>query len=273
MAADLATTQEILPGRDRGVAGLIHQSRGWGIVVAIAILINSAALGVIASLAPGDPRIETVELVDKITLAALILDSLLCIAAKRSRILRDPWDMFDISVVAISLVPMLQSLSALRAFRTVRLLRLVTILRNGRATVDALFRAIRNMGAAMTVMAIVYYIFVIICTTMFREADPGQFGDLGKTVVSLYQLMIMFGADSDITRQVTNQIPWSWLVFVPFVFIASFALLNLVIGVFVSAVDNEMKQEITEENAELLRIEKKLDALAACVNELMNRVK
>lgn len=273
MAADLATTQETLPSRGGGMAGLIHQSRGWGVFVGIAILINSAALGVIASLAQGDPRIDTFEVVDKITLAVLILDSLLCIATKRSRILRDGWDMFDISVVAISLVPMLQSLSALRAFRTVRLLRLLTILRNGRATVDALFRAIRNMGAALIVMGVVYYIFVIICTTLFRDADPDQFGDLGKTMVSLYQLMIMFGADSDVTRQVTSQIPWSWLVFVPFVFIASFALLNLVIGVFVSAVDEELKQEISEESAELVRIEKKLDALAACVNELMNRVK
>ena len=272
MAADLATTHEAVPNR-RGVAGVIHQSRRWAVFVGVAILINSAALGVIASLAPGDPWVDTFEAVDKVTLAVLILDSLLCIIVKRSRVLRDGWDMFDIGVVAVSLFPMLQSFSALRAFRTIRLLRLLAIVPNGRATVDALFRAIRNMGAALIVMAVVYYIFMIICTTLFRDADPDRFGDLGKSAISLYQLMVFFGADSDVTRRVTSVIPWSWLVFVPFTLLASFTLLNLVIGVFVSAVDSEMQQEIARDNEELARIEQKVDALVTRVEELLNRVR
>lgn len=271
MTADLAGSRNV-PQRG-GVAGTIYQTHAWGVFVGIAILLNSAALGFIASLAQGDPRIDTFEIIDKLTLAVLILDSALCIVVKRSRVLTNGWDLFDIGVVAISLVPLLQSLSALRAFRTIRLLRLVAIVPNGRATVDALFRAIRNMGAAIIMMAIVFYIFMIICTTFFRQVDPDQFGDLGKSAISLYQLMVFFGTDSDVTHRVTTAIPWAWLVFAPFTFLASFTLLNLVIGVFVSAVDDELKRDISEENAELVRIEQKVDALAESIAELLNRVR
>jgi voltage-gated sodium channel len=61
--------------------------------------------------------------------------------------------------------------------------------------------------------------------------------------------------------------PWAWLFFVPFIVITSFAVLNLFIGVIVSAI-----QEVAEPSKAETGMEAEIKALRKDMDELLRRL-
>jgi voltage-gated sodium channel len=214
---------------------------------------------------PEQSRAEyMLEAIDDAMLVVLIVDVLLLIADRRRRVLRNRWDMFDITVTVVSCLPHIEMLSALRVLRVLRVLRLVSFVPHGRAMVDALGIALRNMAAAFVVLVVFFYSFVIICTNLFRDLDPVHFGTLGTSVTNLYSLMVTFGTQPDVIVPVVAVRPWALLIFIPFVVVASFGMLNLFIGVLTAAVREQLDVDASAaERARLERLETKLDAIAA----------
>ncbi|MBV9735134.1 MAG: ion transporter [Acidisphaera sp.] len=249
-----------------------YHSRAWTIWVGCVVFGNSIVLGLLTAVPEDSATWRTLDGVDDWMLAALVSDSLLCIVVKGRRVLRSRWDLFDITVTALSLVPRIDMLSALRVLRVLRVLRLLSFVPHGRATVDALFQAMRQMAAAFLVLIVVFYSFVIIATNLFRDIDPSHYGSLGRTATHLYAVMTSFGNDPDAIIPVVSALPWAWLVFVPFVVIASFGLLNLFIGVLAAAVKEQLDREnVGRERARLERLEAKLDALARALEAVAER--
>jgi voltage-gated sodium channel len=247
--------------------GRFQRSRFWQFAVGVIVFANSIVLGGLTEVAEGSHTELVLARVDSAMLLVLVFDSFLSIALRGRALLRSPWDMFDITVTLMSVVPQIDMLSALRVLRVVRVLRLVSFVPHGRATVDALFSAMRQMLAAFMVMGLVFYSVVIISTNLFRDIDPTHYGSLGRSAIHLYAIMISFGNDPDAIVPVVTVFPWAWLVFVPFVIIASFGLLNLFIGVLAAAVREQLDAERSgRARAQMDRIEAKLDALAAAVH-------
>jgi voltage-gated sodium channel len=68
---------------------------------------------------------------------------------------------------------------------------------------------------------------------------------------------------------VVGVFPWAWLVFVPFVVIASFGLLNLFIGVLAAAVRDQLDAERSgRDRAQIDRLEAKVDALTEALRQI-----
>ncbi len=250
----------------------LHRSRAWTVLVVVAIVVNSVILGMLTAIPEEGPLFAACETIDELTLSILILDVLLTIFVKRLAVLRSGWDMFDISVTVVSLFPLLQALSALRAFRIVRIIRLLKFLPNGGAIINGIYAAMRSMTTMVVILGIVFYIFVVLCTTLFRGIDPIHFGDLGLTTISLYEVMVYYGADPEVMHLVTTEMPWSWLIFIPFIFLTSFAIFNMFIGLVTTAMETEMHKNEAEDGATLLRLETKVDALATRLDELLTRL-
>ena len=243
-----------------------YESRGWTVGVGLVVFANSILLGLLTEVAESSSTEAVFAQLDNAMLAVLVLDSVLCIVVRGRTVLRRPWDLFDILVTLIAVVPQIEMLSALRVLRVVRVLRLLSFVPHGRATVDALFAAMRNMTAAFAVMGVVFYSVVIISTNLFRDVDPVHYGTLGRSAIHLYAIMVSFGNDPEAIVPVVSVIPWAWLVFVPFVVIASFGLLNLFIGVLAAAVRDQLDAERAgRERAHMDRLEAKLDALTAAI--------
>jgi voltage-gated sodium channel len=89
-------------------------------------------------------------------------------------------------------------------------------------------------------------------TILFRDIAPENFGNLGVSLFSLFQIMTLEGW-SEIARNIMAQQPWAWVFFVGYILVATFLVLNLVIGVIVSSIqariEAELAAEIAEENA------------------------
>jgi voltage-gated sodium channel len=58
-----------------------------------------------------------------------------------------------------------------------------------------------------------------------------------------------------IARPVIAEYPWAWTFFIPFILVATFTLLNLFIGVIVSALqaEHDVERELAEQSREQAR--------------------
>ncbi len=243
----------------------LYSTQPWRIGIGTAVFVNSIVLGAITETPEDLALAHWLGLADSALLTVLVVDVALCIAVKQRAVLRNGWDLFDITVTLVSVTPNLGMFSAFRVLRVVRVLRLISFIPHGRAMVDALLGALRNMAAAFVVLAVVFYSFVLITTNLFREMDPGHYGSLGRSAAHLYSVMVSLGANLD-TEAVLGGIPWALPIYAAFIVIASFGLLNMFIAVLVAALKEQLEQEaIREERARFDRLECKIDRVAASI--------
>ena len=160
---------------------------------------------------------------------------------------RDPWRIFDFLVVAIALIPASGPFAILRAFRILRVLRLISSVDAMRRVVSGLLNALPGMGAIIFLLGIVFYVFAVISTTLFGKAFPEWFGSIGASAYTLFQIMTLESWSMGIVRPVMEEFPLAWMLFVPFIIVTAFTVLNLFIGVIVDAMQSEHEAEAKAE--------------------------
>jgi voltage-gated sodium channel len=206
-----------------------------------------------------------------------VVELALKVAVYRGSFLRDPWRVFDLVVVGIALMPATGNLSVLRALRILRVLRLVSIVPSLRRVVGGLIAALPGMGSIMLLLSLVYYVFSVMATKLFGAAFPDWFGTIGASAYSLFQIMTLESWSMGIVRPVMEVFPWAWLFFIPFIVCTTFTVLNLFIGIIVSAMQAEHEAEATAERsalqAEQEAILAEIRALREEVRELRGTVK
>jgi voltage-gated sodium channel len=167
-----------------------------------------------------------------------VVEVALRIYVHRAAFWRDPWSLFDFAVVAIALVPASGPFAVLRALRVLRVLRLLTVVPSMRRVVGALLAAIPGLGSIALVLAIIFYVFGVIGTNLFAGTYPEWFGNLGRTLYTLFQVMTLESWSMGIARPVMAEYPHAWLFFVTFILVATFTMLNLFIAIIVNAMQS-----------------------------------
>ncbi|WP_028491955.1 ion transporter [Thioalkalivibrio sp. ALE19] len=196
------------------------------------ILLNALTLGLETSHAVMQAIGPVINSADAIILSIFTVEVLTKMFVYRLRFWRNPWNVFDFFVVGIALIPATGPFSVLRVLR---LLRLVSLVPKLRFIVEALLRAIPGIISIIGLLLLIFYVFAIIATGLFRETHPEMFGTLGATMYSLFQVMTLEGWSEDVARPVMEEHPWAWAFFVPFILIATFTVLNLFIAIIVDA--------------------------------------
>lgn len=253
-------------------------NRPWvGTAIMAVILFNAAILGLEtsdAAIAVAGPVIKTL---DTICLVIFVLELLAKLYAQGLRFFRDGWNVFDFLIIAISLVPAGEGLTILRALRILRLLRVVSVAPALRRVVEGFVTALPGMASVFLLMGIIFYIASVMATSLFGDTFPQWFGTLGKSAYSLFQIMTLESWSMGIVRPVMEQFPYSWLLFVPFIVMTAFTVLNLFIGVIVDAMQHEHELEAREERESLISdnelILSELRALRSEVRDLKNEPK
>jgi voltage-gated sodium channel len=154
------------------------------------------------------------------------------------------WNIFDVIVVGLSYIAVNPAIAALRTLRVIRVFRLVSAVPQMRRVVEALFGAMPGILASFAILAVVFYIAAVMGTTLFHEDDG--FSDLGRSLFSLFALS-QFDGWGEIIDRLQEQYPYAWVYVVGFTIVASFAVLNLFIGVIVEAVQAAPQEEIMED--------------------------
>lgn len=221
-------------------------------LVILLIIANALVLGLETSAAAMSRFGPLLRALDQAMLAFFVLELGLKLVARGLSFFRHGWNVFDFVVVAIALVPSSGPLAVLRALRVLRVLRLVSATPRLRFVVEALLHAIPGIGAIAGLMVIIFYVFAVIVTKLFGASFPDWFGTLGASFYSLFQIMTLESWSMGIVRPVMQVYPWAWAIFVPFVIVATFTMLNLFIGIIVNTMQSLHQQE-AEATLEALR--------------------
>ncbi|MEM7270687.1 MAG: ion transporter [Pseudomonadota bacterium] len=211
------------------------------------ICLNAITLGLETSATAMDSFGGLLIAIDSVILAVFVAEIAIRLATDFKGFWRDPWRIFDFVVVAIALLPATGPLSVLRAFRILRVLRLVTKLQSMRRVVMGLLRALPGMGTIVLLLLLIFYIFAVITTKLFAASFPEWFGTIGASAYTLFQVMTLESWSMGIVRPVMDAYPYAWALFLPFIIVTAFAVLNLFIGVIVDAMQSEHEAEARDE--------------------------
>ncbi|PTE12253.1 ion transporter [Mesorhizobium helmanticense] len=248
------------------------ESRRFDLAIMVLILINAVTLGLETSsdaIAAFGPLLTAI---DRVILGVFVLELAVRLVVYRTHFFRDPWRIFDLFVVGFALIPATGSLSVLRALRILRVLRLISIVPSLRRVVTGFITALPGMGSIMLLLGLVFYVFAVMATKLYGSSFPELFGGIPQSLFTLFQVMTLEGWSDGVVRPVMEVYPTAWLFFIPFIIATSFTVLNLFIGVIVSAMEAEHEAVESADRATLhsdqATILAEIQALRAEVREL-----
>lgn len=208
---------------------------------------------------------------DMIILWIFTIEAILKIIAEGNRPLnyfKDPWNIFDFLIVVVCwaahFMPGVDAgyVAVFRLARVLRVLRLVSTMPQLKLLVDAMLKSIPSMGYVGMLLLLLFYIYGAMGVFLFGENDPIRFGDLGTSILTLFQITTMegwadimyvnmWGCDHGVygiencDNPVANPIG-AIIYFISFVMIGTMIVLNLFIGVIMNSmeeVNNEQQLE------------------------------
>eukprot|EP00752_Nemacystus_decipiens_P018938 g16994.t1 len=229
----------------------IITNRRFETAITVLIIINAITLGLETSQAAMAHYGGLLQFIDRFVLYVFVAELVLRFYVYRTRFFHDPWRIFDFVIVGIALMPATGSLSVLRALRILRVLRLVSMVPSLRRVVGGLISALPGMGSITVLLTLIFYVFSVIATKLYGEAFPEWFGSLGASAYSLFQIMTLESWSMGIVRPVMEQFPMAWMFFIPFILCTTFTVLNLFIGIIVSAMQAEHEATAEQERADL----------------------
>ncbi|XP_022258147.1 cation channel sperm-associated protein 1-like isoform X2 [Limulus polyphemus] len=207
---------------------------------------------------------------DSMFLAFYIIEMILKIFVWRKFYFHSGWNLLDFVIVMLSVFElvlplMLESVGnfqaasifrVLRIFRTIRALRALRVLRTIRflkslqIIINTLFQSIQSMGAIGTLMALFMYVFAVIGRGLYHEVNNEKFGDLGKSIFTLYQLLTLddwFMIYKDTLKE--NKSYWHILIFlIVYIVVEYFIFLNLFVAVLVDNFQLTLEKSALEDH-------------------------
>ena len=239
-------------------------SRRFEVAITALIILNAITLGLETSEAAMARFGDVLLFIDRAVLWVFVVELALRFYVYRTRFFHDPWRVFDFVIVSVALMPTTGALSVLRALRILRVLRLVSMVPSLRRVVGGLIAALPGMGSITVLLTLIFYVFSVVATKLFGtgagacEAIAGRcdqmvewFGTLPASAYSLFQIMTLESWSMGIVRPVMEAYPYAWAFFIPFILCTTFTVLNLFIGIIVSAMQAEHEATAEQERAGL----------------------
>jgi len=243
---------------------------------------------------------RAIQLMQDIILGLFVLEAVLKMAAHGSKpwkYFKNPWNIFDFTIIAICFLPFDTKFAMVfRMARLLRVLRLFTALPRLQILVNALLRSIPSLGYVGILLLLHFYIYAVMGTFLFQQNDPMRFGNLQRSMMSLFQVVTLegwndvlhaqlYGSDinySDEWRAHPNAIgrisqahPYAApAYFVSFIMLGTMIMLNLFTGVIIGSMQeaeemgsgktaDEVEQRIKElEDKGFMTLREELEVIA-----------
>jgi len=227
--------------------------------------------------------------IDRIVVAIFVVEAILKMAAHGRRFWRyflDPWNDFDFAIVVLCLVPAVGPYAAVvRLARVLRALRLVTAVPRLQIIVSSLMKALPSMGYVGLLLLLLFYVYAVLGVFLFRANDPLHFEDLQTALITMFRVVTLedwtdvlyiaiHGSGSYVGYEAMNhtglaavsraQPVKAVLFFVSFVLLGTVVILNLVIGVIISS----MEEAQHEREQQLLRDAREQGVAIATAEEI-----
>ncbi|MFB7290270.1 ion transporter [Actinacidiphila glaucinigra] len=237
----------------------VVESEWFGVTVFALVLANAAVLGVETYDGITARWHGSLKLVEHCFLAVFTAEVVLraCAHADRPRdFLRDPWNLFDLAVVTLAYLPFArENATALRLLRLARVVRAARFLPQLRIIIVAVGKSLPGTLSFLLVGTMLLYVYAMTGWVFFADADPEHYGSIGRAALSLFLLITLDGI-GDAVHGGLQISRWSLLYYASYVLIGSFVLVNLLIGVVISSLEearqleHEREHEASQQNAD-----------------------
>ncbi|MFE6826219.1 ion transporter [Streptomyces sp. NPDC057690] len=227
----------------------LTEARWFGLTVFAVILGNAALLGLETYSALVADWHRWLRLAEHLCLAAFTIEILLRLAAHADRprdFFRDPWNLFDLAVVLCAFLPVVrENTTVLRLLRLARVLRTARFLPQLRVVLVAVARSLPGTLSFLLVGALLLYVYAMVGWVFFAHHDPEHYGSIGRSVLTLFLLMTLDGI-GEAVRAGLEISRWSLVFYASYVLIASFVLVNVLIGVVLTSLEEAKELEREE---------------------------
>lgn len=254
----------------QNIKKLVEHKLFQNFIIAL-IILNGITMGLATSSEIMNSVGYLITLFDIFVITVFTIEIVLRVYVYKKEFFKDPWSIFDFSIVSISLVPASAGFEILRILRVLRLLRLVTVVPQMRKIVMALLGTIPGMASIAGLMTLFFYIFAIMSVELYGESHPVWFGTLGDAFYTLFQVMTLESWSMGIVRPIMEVHPYAWTFFIPFIFLATFIMINLIIAVVVDAmseITKEEKEAIEDTSSEVKELHKEIVELKKLILEM-----
>ena len=225
-------------------------SKNFQLTIFSVIVLNAIVLGLGTYDSLEQDWGDTLFLLNEICLGIFIVEILIRITAYGKRpqqYFTDGWNVFDFVVVFAVFIPgVRENALLLRLVRLLRIVRVISVLPDLRVLISGMGRAMRPIGsmAAMTVLFL--FVYGMIGVQIFGEELPDRWGNIGSAMLTLFTILTLEGWNSELfaAQEVTQ---YAWIFMVSFVLIASFLVINILIAVIITSVEEARDAEKAEE--------------------------
>lgn len=216
----------------------------------VLILANAAVLGLETYAGVKARHDAQLTVVEDTFLAAFAAETVLRALAHADRpraYFRDPWNVFDLAVLLLAGLPFAQqNATALRLLRLARVLRAARFLPQLRVIVVAIGKSLPGTVGFLLVGTLLLYVYAMVGWVFFADDDPQHYGSIGRAALTLFLLMTLDGL-GDAVRGGLEISRWSIVYFASYVLLASFVLVNLLIGVVIQSLEEAHRAEARRE--------------------------
>ncbi|WP_405974737.1 ion transporter [Streptomyces sp. NBC_00988] len=227
----------------------VTEARWFALGVFAVILANAALLGIETYPGLAADWHHWLRLAEHACLAAFTVEILLRLAAHADRprdFAKDPWNLFDLAVVLCAFLPVVrENTTVLRLLRLARVLRTARFLPQLRVVLVAVARSLPGTLSFLLVGGLVLYVYAMVGWVFFGRHDPEHYGSIGRAVLTLFLLMTLDGI-GDAVHAGLEISRWSLVYYASYVLLASFVLVNVLIGVVLTSLDDARETERDE---------------------------
>ena len=156
---------------------------------------------------------------------------------------RSGWNVFDFIVIGGVLIPIVRTqVTILRLLRLARIVRLMRFLPDARVLILTVTRATPAVMSMAVLTILIIFVYAVIGWSLFGAEIPEQWGDVGTAMLTLFVLLTLENFPQYLyDAQAVN--PVAPVFFLSFVLIAAFIVVNLLIGIIISSMDQARSEE------------------------------
>ena len=219
----------------------LKDNRIFQLSVVVIIIFNALLIG--ATTYNLDPIIlNLIDLLDYAITIFFVVEILIRFIGEKNKknFFKDYWNIFDTVIVMISLIPIPNNSSylVLRLLRIFRVLRLISVIPELKQIIEAILASIKRVFFVSLLLFIIMYLYGSFGSILFGEADPERWGNLGKSLLTLFQVLTLSSWEN-VMLPLQNIFWFSWIFFISFIAICSITILNLVIAILVDVVNHQ----------------------------------
>lgn len=246
-----AALPENAPGWQRAAHRFVYSRVVQNVIVGV-ILANAVTIGISTYRNAPDWLHETVEVLDQVFLAIFTVELVIRFVAyglRPGRFLREPWNVFDLLVVGAAFIPGISGQStALRLVRLLRVARLIRLMPDVSVLIDGLRRAAGPAASLMALTALLCFMYAVVGNVLFGTVAPQYFGDLGEGLLTLFTLLTLEGWNS-VLADLREVSPFAIPYTISFLLIGTYVVINLVVGVVITSLDEAYKKRARDQMA------------------------